>query len=103
MMVESSSGTYPSSEKAVKEALKKYLKSIGAYYFMPVQMGYGSAGLDFFVCYQSRFYGIETKRPSKRKPTARQHFIMDEIARAGGGVWLENSTELEVTRARLEQ
>lgn len=91
----------PVTEKAVKEALKKYLKSIGAYYFMPVQMGYGSAGLDFFICHKGQFYGIETKRPSKSEPTVRQHFIMDEIARAGGGVWMENSVGLETTRGKL--
>lgn len=101
MMVECSSGTYPSSEKAVKEALKKYLKSIGAWYYMPVSMGYGSTSIDFFVCHRGQFYGIETKRPSVHEATARQNFVMAAIAAAGGGVWLENSLGLETTKGWL--
>lgn len=88
-------------EKDVKDALKKYLKSIGAYYFMPVQMGMGASTIDFLVCHKGQFYGIETKRPGTASPTARQLCVMDDIARAGGGVWVENSTGLEATRERL--
>lgn len=90
------------SEKLVKEAMKKYLKSIGAYYFMPVQMGMGAASIDFFVCHKGRFYGIETKKETVRDPTKRQEYVLTEIARAGGGVWVENSVELERTRGVLQ-
>ena len=88
------------SEKLVKEALKKYLKSIGAYYYMPVSMGYGAASIDFFVCHKGRFYGIETKRPGKAA-TPRQVHVLREIADAGGGVWVEASADLEITRERV--
>ena len=90
------------SEKLVKEALKKYLKSIGAYYYMPVNMGYGAASIDFFVCHKGKFYGIETKKPGIKDPTIRQTIVLTEIALAGGGVWLENSTQLEATRSVLQ-
>jgi hypothetical protein len=101
MMVVSSSPNNPVSEKAVKAALKTYLKSIGAYWYMPINLGYGPATIDFFVCYKGKFYGIETKRTAKSEPTLRQQVVLDEIAHAGGGVWLENSTGLETTRERL--
>lgn len=90
-----------SSEKLVKDALKKYLKSIGAYYYMPVPMGYGAASIDFFVCWRGQFYGIETKKPGIKDPTIRQTVVLTEIALAGGGVWVENSIGLEITRERL--
>ena len=83
------------TEKRVKEALKKYLKSIGAYYYMPVPMGYGAATVDFLVCYKGKFYGIETKREGVHSTTVRQACVLREIAEAGGGVVLENSAELE--------
>lgn len=88
-------------EGMVKRELKKYLASIGAYYYMPVPAGYGKQSLDFLVCYKGRFYGIETKREEVSKPTARQAHVMEEIARSGGGCWLENSLGLEETRRRL--
>jgi hypothetical protein len=89
-------------ESRVKTALKKYLKEIGAFAYMPVQTGYGAAGLDFFVCYKGRFYGIETKRPGVDEPTPRQKCCMREIAEAGGGTWVENSETLETTKRRLD-
>jgi len=90
------------SEKLVKEALKKYLKSIGAYYYMPVSLGYGSTSIDFFVCHKGRFYGIETKRGAVVDPTPRQEFVLRQIASAGGGVWVENSIGLEATKGVLK-
>ena len=90
-----------SSEKLVKDALKKYLKSIGAYYYMPVPMGYGAATVDVFICYKGRFYAVECKRPGIKDPTIRQTIVLTEIALAGGGVWLENSTQLEATKRVL--
>jgi len=99
-MVSTSSGAKNVTEKLVKEALKKYLKSIGAYYFMPVQMGYGASTIDFFVCHKSKFYGIETKYGAKRA-TPRQTEVLRQIAVAGGGTWVENSSALETTRELL--
>ena len=89
------------SEKLVKDALKKYLKSIGAYYYMPMSMGYGPATIDFFVCHKGQFYGIETKREVGGIVTPRQKEVLRQIAEAGGGVIVENSLGLEATRVLL--
>jgi len=88
-------------EKMVKESLKKYLKSIGAYYFMPVQMGYGSCTIDFLICHSGRFFGIETKQEGIDEPTPRQALVMSAIIAAGGHAWIENSVGLEKTRELL--
>lgn len=57
-------------EERVKAAVKKYLTAIGAWWCMPIGSGWGRAGIpDFLVCYQGRFYGIETKAPGKRSNT----------------------------------
>jgi hypothetical protein len=88
-------------EATVKKKLSAYLKSIGAYVYMPVPMAYGKRTIDYLICYQGKFYGIETKRSDISKPTAAQDCVMREIAKAGGGVWLENSEGLETTKARL--
>jgi hypothetical protein len=90
------------SEAAVKTALKRYLKSIGAFQFWPVQMGYGSTTVDVLICHEGRFYGIETKRPGIGEPTARQAVVMMAIKAAGGRSWVESSTRLEATRAMFD-
>jgi hypothetical protein len=79
-------------EGKVKAEIKAYLREIGAYFFMPVQTGYGATGLDFFVCYQGQFYGIEAKRPGK-KPTAMQGAIIELINRAGGIAFVADRIE----------
>jgi hypothetical protein len=78
-------------EANVKAAVKKYLKSVGAYYHMPMGTGFSAATLDFLVCHKGKFYGIETKRPGVDEVTARQACVMTEIAEAGGAVCLENT------------
>jgi len=80
-------------EGKVKAAVKKWLKSQGAYFFMPVQSGYGVATLDFLVCLNGNFYAIETKAPGK-KPTPRQWLIMEEINAAGGRAFWADSVEM---------
>jgi len=90
------------NESNVKAAVKRYLKEIGAYYFMPVQSGFGAATLDFLVCHKGKFYGIETKREGVRKVTPRQECIMRDIAEAGGGVCLENSLGCETVKALIK-
>lgn len=72
-------------EKEVKDRVKRHLKKHGAYWFMPVQTGYGSTTLDFLVCHRGRFLAIETKRPGKQM-TARQRVVAEKIEEAGGPV-----------------
>ncbi len=88
-------------EEAVKKALKAYLKSIGAFYYMPVPTGYGGASVDFFICHQGRFFAIETKRPGVEEATTRQKCVLRAVAAAGGGWWVENDLELKLTKERI--
>jgi hypothetical protein len=74
-------------ESYVRDPVRKYLKSIGAYRFAPVQMGLGAVTLDDLCCVGGRFVGIEYKAPGKI-PTPRQQLTMKEIHRAGGiAIW----------------
>ena len=80
-------------EGKVKDEIKKYLRSINAYYFMPVQTGYGSTTLDFLVCHQGRFYGIEAKKPGgKARPL--QVAVMNLIEAAGGTAFVADNVEI---------
>ena len=83
-------------EGAIKAKVKTILNKYGAYYFMPVQGGYGARTLDFLGCHSGRFFAIETKAPGKRM-TEQQRAIADRIAKAGGKVFEINGdyTELE--------
>src|SRR5690606_41709217 len=65
-------------EGRVKEKVKALLRRYGAYYFMPVQYGYGAPSVDFLVCHQGFFAAIETKAEGK-KPTKRQALVLQEI------------------------
>ena len=59
-------------EGKVKKGVRQVLDGLGAYYVMPVTGGYGKQGApDFLVCYQGKFFGIETKA-GKGKTTALQ-------------------------------
>lgn len=70
-------------EKTVKERVKRMLRNHGAWWHMPVQRGHGASGVDFHVCHNGRFLGIETKRPGKH-PTPRQELTLENIREAGG-------------------
>ncbi len=75
-------------EGMLKDKIKAWLEAHGAFYFMPVQTGYGKQAIDFLCCMpirdmESRFVGIETKAPGKI-PTRRQCACMKEIRAAGG-------------------
>jgi hypothetical protein len=81
-------------EARIKETVRKYLKSIGAYRFSPVQMGIGQSTLDDLCCIKGRFVGIEYKAPGKQ-PTLRQALIMAQINSAGGPViWGDNADDI---------
>jgi mevalonate kinase len=70
-------------EKTVKERVKRVLRNHGAWWHMPVQRGHGASGVDFHVCHNGKFLGIETKRPGKH-PTPRQTLTLESIEEAGG-------------------
>ena len=73
-------------EGKVKKAVKEYLKSIGAWYYMPVTNGMGRVGCpDILVCYKGLFMAFETKAPGKIKNvTANQQHEITDIQRVNG-------------------
>ena len=85
-------------EGKVKKEIKAWLKGQGAYFFMPVQTGYGAATVDFLVCLHGVFVGIETKAPGK-KPTPRQELVMHAITAAGGNAYCVTSLEDFLTQS----
>lgn len=85
-------------EGKVKEKVKDVLRSLGAYYVMPVTGGYGASGApDFIVCYKGRFVGIECKAKRGRlTPLQRMNF--DAIVCAGGETFLADETSVSTLR-----
>lgn len=74
-------------EYYVKKDIKEWLKKRGAYSFMPVQTGLGASTLDFLVCLDGKFIGLEAKAPGKNA-TARQKLIIQQIWDAGGRAYV---------------
>lgn len=81
-------------EGVIKEQIKKTLDKYGdsVYKFMPVQYGYGAATIDYLVCADGLFVGIEAKRPGA-KPTPRQENVLSDIRRAGGTTFVIDDEE----------
>jgi hypothetical protein len=79
-------------EARVKRSVKETLKRHSAYYFMPVQMGYGAPTLDFLGCHKGRAFAIETKAPGKTL-TPRQEQTIGEMLRAGMKVFVIGEKE----------
>lgn len=69
-------------EGKVKHEIKKVLKKHKAYYFMPVQGGYGMPSLDFIGAHRGYAFSIEAKAP-KKKPTKRQEMTIEQMEAAG--------------------
>jgi hypothetical protein len=86
-------------EGRLKDEVKAYLDSLGAYYFMPVQMGFGAATVDFLCCVRGRFVAIETKI-WPRKATPRQLLCLDAVRNAGGMGFV--AYEIASVRVNLE-
>ena len=73
-----------SPEGREKQAIKKYLDSIGAWHFSPSMNGFGKAGVpDIIACIDGQFWGIEVKRP-ENNPTPLQERRMAEIRKQKG-------------------
>lgn len=84
-------------EGEVKDAVKLWLETEGAYFFMPVQWGMGKRSIDFLVCLDGIFVGIETKREGE-EPTTAQWLTLSDIAKAGGvAVWGWNAELIQHT------
>lgn len=73
-------------EGRVKAKVNKALAQwANVYRFMPVPTGYGATTLDYLLCVNEHFVGIETKKPGG-KLTPRQEATAAEIRTAGGDV-----------------
>lgn len=84
-------------EAKVKDACKKYLKAIGAWFFMPVSNGMGQVGIpDIICCYKGMFIAVETKAPGKRgNTTPNQERVIEAIKGADGwAIVVDNVSQL---------
>jgi predicted RecB family nuclease len=90
------------SEADVKKAIKKILVDAHAWYFMPVQTGYGAMGIpDFIVCHRGVFIGIEAKF-GKNKESAWQKKQGAAIAEAEGVYLVINEKNVGELPATLD-
>ena len=82
-------------EGKVKESIKKILDDPRIWYFMPVQMGYGTKGIpDFIGCYEGEAFAIEAKA-GKGKVTLLQQMMLDKMYQAGFQTFIINETNLK--------
>jgi len=79
-------------EGRIKKRVSALLDQYGCYRFMPVQSGFGKAGLDYHCCVKGMAFFIETKAGNKR-PTPRQEETIKQIQRAGGRCFVVNGVE----------
>ena len=83
-------------KKRLKEMFAKFEPEL--YYFMPVQTGYGSDGLDFHCSYLGRAFVVETKAPGE-KLTPRQRNTKTRIERSHTPVFVcENDEHIAFIR-----
>jgi hypothetical protein len=78
-------------EGKVKAEIKAKLTELGAYFFMPVQTGYGARTVDILACIDGRFVAIEVKKPGVHKGTALQEDVLKEVRDAGGVAFVAQS------------
>lgn len=71
-------------EGKVKDEVKRILKALNIYYFMPATGGFGRSGVpDFVCCVKGHFVAIECKA-GLNQPTVLQLREIDNIKKAGG-------------------
>ena len=88
-------------EGKVKKGVRQVLDGLGAYYVMPVTGGYGKQGApDFLVCYQGKFFGIETKA-GKGKTTALQELNLKKIIDCGGVALVVREEDVKYLKSLL--
>jgi hypothetical protein len=59
---------------------------------MPVQTGYGATTLDYLICWNGQFVGIECKA-GRKKPTPRQLHVMEAINKSWGYTFIVDGSE----------
>lgn len=90
-------------EGIVKAAVKKILGEYSnVWWMMPVSTGYGKVGIpDFLVVVNGKFFAYECKSMSGKVTTA-QNKQMEEIAAAGGHVFVINPTNVNLVRGNTD-
>ena len=74
-------------EVRVKTVIKKYLTSIGAYFFSPIGGAFSAHGVpDLVGCWRGLFFGIEVKAPGKLKNTTENQRAHLDAIRAADGI-----------------
>ena len=90
-------------EGKIKRLVKAVLDADDVWYFMPVQGGFGAAGLDYHAIIQCRgialAFFIETKAPGK-EPTDRQETLIAKLRALGSKVFVI-STAMDVALLRV--
>ena len=84
-------------EGEVKKEVLQGLAGIGAYYFMPVQTGFGKRTVDILACYKGRFIAIECKA-GKNKPTLLQVRELEAIRSRDGVAVVVNDDNWDMIR-----
>lgn len=81
-------------ESKIKNKINKLLASYGerVYSFMPVPSGFGRRTVDYLVCFDGLFVGIEAKRPGGRV-TELQKGTLAEIRAASGATFVVEDDE----------
>jgi hypothetical protein len=89
-------------EEWVKVQVKRMLRELDLWFYMPAAAIYGRAGAsDFLLCVHGRFLAIEAKRDEKEKPTKLQMDFLKSVLAAGGDTFIVHSGNLDVFRAWL--
>mgnify|MGYP001822656678 CR=1 FL=1 len=89
------------NEGDVKKEVKKLLTKYDAWFYMPVQTGYGVHGIpDFVACVSHHFVSIETKFKNN-KLSAYQEMQGEKIQDAGGLFLVINEGNLDTLDAVL--
>lgn len=89
-------------ESRVKDKIKKILKELDVYFFMPIGGMYSKIGVpDIICCYKGCFIAIECKA-GNNKPTALQERELRLIQEAGGYSLVINEENISDVRKLLE-
>lgn len=90
------------SEKSIIDAIRAYLKKIGAWDVKTHGGSYGRAGIpDLLVCYKGLFFAFEVKKPKVGKVTRLQELEIERINKAGGHAYVV--TSVDQVKERIEQ
>ncbi len=91
------------SEKSIRDAIVKYLKTVGAWHI--VTTGVGRAGVpDLLVCYLGYFIALEVKKPIGGVKSRLQKIEIERIVKAGGvGMFVTSVEEVKTIIGEVDK